>query len=417
MIVEKDLPSGWKVVNLHDVLFFQEGPGVRKHQFTENGIKLLNVRNIVENKLIVDNTETYISEEEATTKYKHFLVDEGDLIIASSGIKVEYFHKKIAFAKNEDLPLCMNTSTIRFKALDNKVIDVKYFRYFLMTSLFTTQVQFHITGSAQLNFGPTHLKKMKVVLPPLPVQKKIVSILEKAEKLKEWRKEADELADEFLKSTFLEMFGSPGKNEMEWNLIPLEKVCSEIYRYPTFYGIDYIEKGTPIVRISNILPDGPLDPDVSNYVFFDSKINNKFPRTILEFNDIVMAVRGDGSTAKRIGLVNTFNLVGANISPNLLRIKADGFNLNPIYLFHFMTSYGGQLLLQKSVTRTAKKNITAGNVKKISIPIPPMLLQKKFATLVEDTKKMQVNQKQSQNALDSLFHALMQKAFRGELVC
>ena len=49
-----------------------------------------------------------------------FLVDEGDLIIASSGIQVNYFDKKMGFAKKEHLPLCMNTSTIRFKVLDSK---------------------------------------------------------------------------------------------------------------------------------------------------------------------------------------------------------------------------------------------------------------------------------------------------------
>ncbi|WP_440953920.1 restriction endonuclease subunit S [Methanosarcina sp. Mfa9] len=352
-------------------------------------------------------TYKFFNSSNVQSKYIDSFTFDGEFLVFGTGgnASVHYVNDKFS----------TSTDCLVAKKTDNQIL-LKYVNYYLITNMHLLEAGFK--GAGLKHISKNYIQNIVVPFPRnLKTQQKIVSILEKAEKLKEWRKEADELADEFLKSTFLEMFGSPGKNEMEWNLIPLEKVCSEIYRYPTFYGIDYIEKGTPIVRISNILPDGPLDPDVSNYVFFDSKINNKFPRTILEFNDIVMAVRGDGSTAKRIGLVNTFNLVGANISPNLLRIKADGFNLNPIYLFHFMTSYGGQLLLQKSVTRTAKKNITAGNVKKISIPIPPMLLQKKFATLVEDTKKMQVNQKQSQNNIDSLFNALMQKAFRGELVC
>src|SRR3989344_4310900 len=97
--MKNKLPEGWKEVELTEVVWFQEGPGVRKYQFTSKGIKLINGTNIVNNTLITDNTETYISKEEATTKYKRFLVDEGDLIIASSGIKVDYFHKKIAFAR------------------------------------------------------------------------------------------------------------------------------------------------------------------------------------------------------------------------------------------------------------------------------------------------------------------------------
>ena len=69
-------------------------------------------------------------------KYKHFLVDEGDLIIASSGIKVEYFDKKMGFVQIEHLPLCMNTSTIRFKTLNENELDIKYFSYFLKTNNF-----------------------------------------------------------------------------------------------------------------------------------------------------------------------------------------------------------------------------------------------------------------------------------------
>ena len=77
-----------------------------------------------------------ISEEEAYGRYKHFLIDEGDLLIASSGIKVDYFDKKITFARKEHLPLCMNTSTIRFKVIDKAVLDINYLRHFLASRYF-----------------------------------------------------------------------------------------------------------------------------------------------------------------------------------------------------------------------------------------------------------------------------------------
>ena len=102
---------------ISDYLFFQEGPGVRNNQYTSEGVKLLNVSNLVDGKIDLSNSNRYISTNEANGKYKHFLCDDGDLIIASSGIKVDYFDKKIGFIKKEMLPLCMNTSTIRFKTL------------------------------------------------------------------------------------------------------------------------------------------------------------------------------------------------------------------------------------------------------------------------------------------------------------
>lgn len=150
-------------VKISDLLWFQEGPGVRNTQYTETGVKLLNVANLVDGKVDISNTSRYISKEEAYGKYKHFLVDEGDFIIASSGIKVEYFDKKMGFISADQLPLCMNTSTIRFKVLDNSKLDIRYFMYYLKSDEFKDQLSRQITGSAQLNFGPSHLKKMTFV--------------------------------------------------------------------------------------------------------------------------------------------------------------------------------------------------------------------------------------------------------------
>src|SRR5699024_9903550 len=140
---------------------FQEGPGVRKHQYTDKGVKLLNVANLRNGKVDLSTSERYISEDEAYGRYEHFLAEEGDLVIASSGIQISYFEEKMGFIKKEHLPLCMNTSTIRFKALDDNILDIKYFMYFLKTNYFKKQIQRLITGSAQLNFGPSHLRQIK----------------------------------------------------------------------------------------------------------------------------------------------------------------------------------------------------------------------------------------------------------------
>ena len=77
-------------IKISDLLFFQEGPGVRNTQYTQSGVKLLNVANLVNGKVDLSTSDRYISEDEAYGRYKHFLCDDGDFIIASSGIKVEY---------------------------------------------------------------------------------------------------------------------------------------------------------------------------------------------------------------------------------------------------------------------------------------------------------------------------------------
>ena len=156
------IPEEWKALHLPDVCWFQEGPGVRTHQFTVTGVKLLNGTNIFNGQLRLETTTRHISNDDARGAYKHFLVEDGDILLATSGVTIDKLHEKVAFARAEMLPLCMNTSTVRFKALPGKLLD-DYLYFFLQSDLFKTQIARQATGSAQLNFGPSHLKK--VILP------------------------------------------------------------------------------------------------------------------------------------------------------------------------------------------------------------------------------------------------------------
>ncbi|WP_458456891.1 restriction endonuclease subunit S [Methanobrevibacter sp.] len=201
-----DFDDEWKTMRLNEIVFYQEGPGVRNYQYTKEGIKLLNVGNFVKNVLELDNTDKYISEEEAYGKYNHFLVDEGDLLIACSGIKAEYFDEKIAFAEKKHLPLCMNTSTMRFKSLDGKLLDLKYLKYYFQTEAFKKQVFRVMTGSAQFNFGPTHLKYFIIPIPSINEQKQIYELFGLVDDKISMINEELVKVNEFKKSLLQQMF-------------------------------------------------------------------------------------------------------------------------------------------------------------------------------------------------------------------
>ncbi|MCF8221427.1 MAG: restriction endonuclease subunit S [Cryomorphaceae bacterium] len=164
--------EGWVTKKVPEICWFQEGPGVRKHQFTQNGVKLLNGTNIQLGKLELDNTDKYISEIEAYGWYSHFLVDKEDVLIACSGVSIDKFHEKVTIAKKINLPLCMNTSTMRFK-INSKYLNQDYFVQFLKSNFFKEQISGKATGSAQLNFGPSHIKMIDVPLPSIEEQSAI----------------------------------------------------------------------------------------------------------------------------------------------------------------------------------------------------------------------------------------------------
>ena len=238
-------------VKIPDVLFFQEGPGVRNTQYTEQGVKLLNVANLVDGNVDLSTSDRYISEEEAYGKYKHFLCDSGDFIVASSGIKVEYIDKKMGFIDESMLPLCMNTSTIRFKVLDSKKLNIRFFMYFLKSHQFKEQLSHHITGSAQLNYGPSHLKQMNMPLFEISRQNDIVKKLDTLQSIITHRRNQLEKLDELIKARFVEMFGDVATEQYKFPTCKLGNIANVGSSHRVF-TTEFVENGIPFYRGTEI---------------------------------------------------------------------------------------------------------------------------------------------------------------------
>ncbi|HZL09517.1 MAG TPA: restriction endonuclease subunit S [Prolixibacteraceae bacterium] len=164
--------DSWIEKSFPEMCWFQEGPGLRNWQFTNDGIKVINVTNLENGYLNLDRTARYISWAEFDKMYKHFEIDDNDIVVASSGNS----YAKVAVVRSQDLPLVMNTSVIRFKPLKN--LDYHFLLMFLKSNYFKDQIDLLITGGAQPNFGPFHLRKIKINVPPtIEEQSDIAQIL------------------------------------------------------------------------------------------------------------------------------------------------------------------------------------------------------------------------------------------------
>ncbi|HHM0891715.1 TPA: restriction endonuclease subunit S, partial [Klebsiella pneumoniae] len=102
---------------------------------------------------------------------------------------------------------------------DTTIADMKYLYYFLK-SKFSYFVE-NAVGGAQPNISQGLIKSLEVPLPSLSEQKRIAEILDKAADIRQKREQAIKLADDFLRATFLKMFGDPVSNPMGWDVRPL----------------------------------------------------------------------------------------------------------------------------------------------------------------------------------------------------
>lgn len=404
-ITKEILPKGWKSVLIPEVVFFQEGPGVRKSQFRTEGVKLVNVGNINDRQIDLEATKNYIEKEEAYNKYAHFLLDEGDLLIACSGIVVDNFHNKIAFIKKEHLPLCLNTSTMRFKTLDKKVLDINYFKIFLQTNFFKNQLRSLITGSAQLNFGPSHIKQINLLLPPLATQQKIAAILDAADELRQKDKALVAKYDELTQALFLDMFGDPVTNPKGWEKVKFEEVGKldrgkskhRPRNDPRLLGGKH-----PLIQTGDIANCG-------GYV-------TEYTSTYTDF----------GLAQSRLWSAGTLCItIAANIAKTgILTFDACfpdsvvGFipnkKTNNEYTQLWMSFL--QKIIEDAAPMAAQKNINLAILKDLDFPLPPFSLQNQFSERVKAIEEQKSIAQTSALKSEELFNSLLQKAFNGELV-
>ena len=394
-------------VKISDVLFFQEGPGVRNTQYTTEGVKLLNVANLVDGRVDLSTSDRYISTEEAYGKYKHFLCDDGDFVVASSGIKVEYIDKKMGFIDETMLPLCMNTSTIRFKVIKPEQLRIRYFMYYLKSRHFKEQLSRHITGSAQLNYGPSHLKKMVMPILRLSKQDELVEKLDKIQEIIELRQLQLKKLDELVKSRFVEMFGDIYTNKQNY---PIHQMANYIVfltsgsrgwaKYCTDDGSEWF------ITIKNV-KDCRINTDSIQPI--NAPDNMEAKRTKVNEGDLLISITAD---LGRTGVV-TKEIAehGAYINQHLTCIRLDKTKLIPLYVSYFLESKSGTPQFDSKNQTGVKAGLNFNSIKSLRLLVPPLALQQQFADFVAQTDKSKFAVKRILEKAETLKKSLMQEYF------
>jgi restriction endonuclease S subunit len=340
-------------------------------------------------------------------KGKYPIVDQGEKYITGytndtskvykENLPVVIFGDHTRIFKFVNFPFSLGADGVKI-LVSKKEIDPKYF-YYSLKDLKISPAGY----SRHYKF----LKRKKIPLPfknnkpDLQKQKQIVSILEKVEELKQKRKKANEFLEEYLRSVFNEMFL---KNEFP--IKNLNEICD--VRDGTHDSPKYQNKGYPLITSKNISKE-KIDFEKVNLISkedFD-KINK---RSKVDEGDIIMPMIG--TIGNPIIIQNRTNFAIKNVA--LIKFKKT--NISNIYIKNLLDSPYFNHLINRVNRGGTQKFISLKNIREFKIPLPPLHLQKKFASIVKKVESMKKQQKHSKNQIDNLFNALMQKAFVGELV-
>lgn len=375
---------------------------IRTTNFTNSGIidyEKIVTRKIDENKVLK----------------KH--LKKGDVIIEKSGGSPKQpVGRVVYFDLDTDEKLLCNNFTAILRP-NEKLVIPKFFFYQLLIAHYTGRtLKYQNKTTGIINLQLDKYLETKIDVPSLSNQLHIANILSKAESLIAQRKESIALLDEFLKSTFLEMFGDPVRNEKEWDINFLSSV---------FTGID--SGWSPVClnkKRSNEKEWAVLKLSSVTYRKFNPTENKLLDQGV-EIKKELVPKKGNLLFSRK----NTHELVGATVfifedyerlllPDTIFKINYINEKVSGLYLWFLFNDDKFRQVIQSLASGSAGSmpNISKEKLGKLKISIPPIELQAQFAQIVEKTEALKTQYQSSLQELENLYGSLSQKAFRGELV-
>ena len=385
-----DVPEHWEVNKFGRAMFFQEGPGLRNWQFTESGIKVICVTNIVPPNIDFSKMTKYISKEEYESTYKHFTVNKGDVMLASSGAS----WGKVAEYTDDEIVI-LNTSTIRINEGENNKVKKDFIKWIIQSPYINESINLLLTGSCQPNFGPTHLNKLTCVYPSSIEEQKLIAnyldhkttqidtlITKKEQFISLLQEERTAVINQAvtkgldpkvkMKDSGIEWLGEIPEH---WEV----KRMKYVIKTPLKYGAnesaeDEILEDPRYIRITDFGNDGKLRKNT-----FKSLSLDKAENFLLEEGDILFA--RSGATVGKTFFFKDYKGV-ACFAGYLIKASCDPMIMKSEFLYEFTNSSGYENWKQSIFQQSTIQNIGADKYNQLKIGVPPIAEQQKIIDFI-----------------------------------
>lgn len=388
----------WPIVNLGDVCQKVDYGLTASAAERIDGPRFLRITDMQDDTV---DWDTVPSCECSEREYDQNKLAVGDIVFARTGATTG----KSFLIRHLSKPAVFASYLIRVRP--SQSLDPIYLSYFLKSSMYWHQISTMASGAAQPGVNSSKLKELSLPLPPLPEQKRIAAILDKADAIRRKRQQAIQLADDFLRAVFLDMFGdivtSSGYESSQRHKL------SDLVDY-----IDYRGKtpeksgfGVPLITAKNV-KDGYVDEDPREYIpeeNYRAWMTRGFPMK----NDVLFTTEAPLGNAALLG-----DYERVAIGQRLIALRSKGKVTHEYLLFLLLHPFVQDLIYARSSGSTVK-GIRTKELYEIELPVPDIQKQKEFSAIYWKGKFLKGSQ-ESAHQLDVLnFCALSQKAFSGQL--
>lgn len=304
-------------------------------------------------------------------------------------------------------------STDIIPILPGSRLDRNYLAHYLLTPHMVALATDRATGANLPRLSPSVLLEFPVPLPPLEEQRRIAAILDQAEELRAQRRAAIALLDQLPQAIFLEMFGDPVSNPKGWRVSPLGSAfdpergvrCGPFGS--ALHRSDYMPNGIPVWGIDNV---GTLQFSETGSLFVDERTFMKLTVYDVRSGDILITRAG---TVGRMCVARP-TASQSMIGTNLIRLSLNPEAADPDYVAILLTHFGRSLgSLRANAKEEAYSFMKTGILKTLPVPLPPIDLQRKFASCVESLHHARAAHELSLAELDVLFASIQTASFSG----
>jgi type I restriction enzyme S subunit len=340
--------------------------------------------------------------------YKEYRLASGDILISHINSEKHLGKCAIFESDRDDLVHGMNLLCMRPK----DTVFPKFVFYYLSSDLFLSKIP-NITKKSvnQASFTVTSFKELEIPLPPLAEQKRIAAILDKADAIRRKRQQAIQLADDFLRAVFLEIFGDPVTNPKGLEVKPMQKLIKIQGGY-AFKSEDFSESGIPVVKIGNANKVGFTTKGIS---FIQPDNPNKLKQYELYAGDLLMSLTGTvgkDDYANVTEVTDEYDMYYLN--QRVAKISVINGQITKNFIKHYLAHPKIKSEITKNNRGVRQANIGNADIYELSVPVPSNSMLEKFDMLVEQASLLitKIDSAPSQN--DSFFNALSQKVFSGQ---
>ena len=374
---------------LPEVCTIQYGFPFDSAKFSDsNGMPLIRIRDVVRG-----YSETYTTEE-----YKsEYIVHENDLLIGMDG--------EFNIAKWGKTPALLNQRVCRLAPNDS--IDKDYLFYFMPIAL--KRIEEKTPFVTVKHLSAKELNKIEIPILPLEEQRKIAETLSKVDELIAFRDRQLAKLDELVKARFVEMFGNPIENTMNWPKKLLRDITTKIGSGATPKGgrESYPNAGVSLIRSMNVYDGQFLYKDLAHLT--DEQATQLNGVTV-EAEDVLVNITG-ASVAR--SCVVPKDVLPARVNQHVAIVRCNRELLNPIFTNKmFINNEFKKALLSIGESGGATRQaITKKQLEELSVVVPPLSIQNEFFTFSECVDQQKQTVQQSLDKLELMKKAVMQEYF------